>query len=199
MPRVRQQTLVPWHLRLYCLGVQTSDEEFCCGAFVPSTSCELSGCEGTLPARCFGMQCSSGAASDETEIAKLRETLHRCQADLAHAELEAEAAEAAASAPPLSELTEAMPSSSGAAGRRGPRPALGLDEPGRGEGSRPPRAGALEALEDIIEAVKQHDLKMTAIKSELTRREEKGNATPDEATVVELQTRRNELEESTYT
>ena len=91
------------------------------------------------------MQCSSGAASDETEIAKLRETLHRCQADLAHAELEAEAAEAAeaaASAPPLSELTEATPSS-GAPGRRGPRPALGLDEPGRGEGSRPPVPGPL--------------------------------------------------------
>ncbi|CAE7570598.1 unnamed protein product, partial [Symbiodinium sp. CCMP2456] len=145
---------------------------------------------------------SRAAASDETEIAKLRETLHRCQADLVHAELEAEAAARRASAivPSLSELTETPSSVERVerverAERRAPRPALGLDEPGPGDGPRASRAGTLEALEDIIEAVKQHDLKMTAIKSELTRREETGNATPDEATVFELQTRRDELEE----
>ena len=163
------------------------------------------------------MQCSAGAAaSDETEIATLRETLHRCQADLVHAELEAEAAARRASAAQaphslseLTELTELTPSTSraprgsrapsrkgegdGDGGGHGPGGCLG-----RKDGDGPP--GGLQAdLEDILEAVKQHDLKMSAIKSELTRREEKGNATPDEVTVIQLQTRRDEQEESTGT
>ncbi|CAE7693157.1 unnamed protein product [Symbiodinium sp. CCMP2592] len=146
---------------------------------------------------------SRAAASDETEIATLRETLHRCQADLVHAELEAEAAARRASAAQaphsLSELTE-TPRGNRAPSRKGDGDG---GDGGDGDGGHGPpgglrlgrKDGDQADLEDILEAVKQHDLKMTAIKSELTRREEKGNATPDEVTVIELQTRRDEQEE----
>ena len=131
--------------------------------------------------------------------------LQRSQEDLVQAELEADAAARRTSAILAQQPSEGTPSSAISPTPLTPSVSETMSLPshaGRHSKARDKNGSArlsAQDLENVLEAVlKQHDMNMTAIKTELTSEEPskgKGGATSDESsTVAELRARRDEHE-----
>ncbi|CAE7292056.1 unnamed protein product [Symbiodinium natans] len=146
---------------------------------------------------------SSRATASDAEIVKLRQMLQHRQADLVRAELQADmAARRASELLQQSELE--LPSSTSRSPRTPEPPAANLSLPsGKRASAGPDLSARVSAdLENILEAVKQHELNMAAVKSELVSEaamslQGKGDAAAvDEMLVLtRLRSRRDEHEE----
>ena len=151
----------------------------------------------------LAMPHSQGATASDAEIVKLRQMLQHRQADLVRAELQADmAARRASELLQQSELE--LPSSTSRSPRTPEPPAANLSLPsGKRASAGPDLSARVSAdLENILEAVKQHELNMAAVKSELVSEaamslQGKGDAAAvDEMLVLtRLRSRRDEHEE----